>query len=187
MSELGVKTMTTLNFQLKSIKHSEFASHETHCYQATLYLNGEKFCHVNNDGFGGCDSQSVIAPFTHDDVERCNEWIADNHTWLITQLDRTFGEYRHIEVPPYTEDALKPNIETVCNELLTEWLVQRDIKKSLRKVCTYDKVNNSVNLWGKVKDDKAQVAAYLKKVHPEEVILNGLPMDEVTEYFRKAG
>tara|TARA_R100001530_G_scaffold3596_2_gene5257 strand:+ start:113 stop:658 length:546 start_codon:yes stop_codon:yes gene_type:complete len=179
---------TLLNFQLKSIKHSEFASHETHCYQATLYLNGKKFCHVNNDGFGGCDYQGVIAPFTQDDVERCNEWIANNHTWtLFTEGAVKLGDKPYIEVPPYTKDALKPNIETVCNELLTEWLIQRDIKKSLRKVCTYDRVNNSVNLWGKVKDDKAQVAAYLKKAHPEEVILNGLPMAEVTAYFRKAG
>jgi len=97
------------------------------------------------------------------------------------------GDKPYIEVPPHTEDALKPDIETVCDDLLTEWLVQRDIKNSLRKVCTYDRVNNSVNLWGTVKDDKAQVVAYLKKAHPEEVILNGLPMAEVIAYFRKAG
>ena len=39
--------------ELKAIKHAEFASHETHCYEATVYFNKKTIGWVNNDGFGG--------------------------------------------------------------------------------------------------------------------------------------
>ena len=29
--------------ELKNIKHSEFASEETHCYEATLYVDGVRW------------------------------------------------------------------------------------------------------------------------------------------------
>jgi len=39
---------------LKNFKHAEFASHETNCFEATVYLDGKKFGNVENDGHGGC-------------------------------------------------------------------------------------------------------------------------------------
>lgn len=38
---------------LKNLKHSEFASHETHCFEATVYVDGKKLGIVSNDGQGG--------------------------------------------------------------------------------------------------------------------------------------
>ena len=44
-----------MKIELKNIKHSEFASHETFCYEATLYVEGKPFAQVSNDGQGGSD------------------------------------------------------------------------------------------------------------------------------------
>ena len=44
-----------MNLEMKSIKHSNFASQETYCYQAVVYLDGKPFADVSNDGHGGCD------------------------------------------------------------------------------------------------------------------------------------
>ena len=44
-----------MKLELKNIKHSEFASHETFCYEANLYVNGKPFAHVSNDGQGSAD------------------------------------------------------------------------------------------------------------------------------------
>ena len=57
-----------MKLKLKNIKHSEFASQETNCYQAVVYLNGKPFADVSNDGHGGCDYQperSAIPPPCH--------------------------------------------------------------------------------------------------------------------------
>jgi hypothetical protein len=48
-------------FTLKSLKHSEFASQETHCYQANLFLDGVKVAQVGNDGHGGCDHSHFVS------------------------------------------------------------------------------------------------------------------------------
>ena len=49
--------------ELKAIKHAEFASHETHCYEATVYFNKKTIGWVNNDGFGGSDTFNAKEPF----------------------------------------------------------------------------------------------------------------------------
>jgi len=41
--------------ELRGIKRTAWASEETHCYQATLYVDGEKWGTVSNQGHGGCD------------------------------------------------------------------------------------------------------------------------------------
>lgn len=42
-----------MEITLKNIKHSEFASHETHCFEATVYIDGKRAFGVENDGQGG--------------------------------------------------------------------------------------------------------------------------------------
>ena len=44
-----------MNLEMKAIKFSEWASEETYCYQANVYLDGKPFAMVSNDGHGGCD------------------------------------------------------------------------------------------------------------------------------------
>lgn len=42
-----------MDIKLKNVKHSEFASHETDCFQASVYIDGKKAGTVINDGQGG--------------------------------------------------------------------------------------------------------------------------------------
>ena len=49
--------------ELKGIKHAEFASQETHCYEASVYFNGKIIGWVNNDVFGGSDTFNHKEPF----------------------------------------------------------------------------------------------------------------------------
>jgi len=45
-----------MNIELKNLKHSSFASHETPCYQATVYVDGKKAFTTSNNGQGGPDN-----------------------------------------------------------------------------------------------------------------------------------
>jgi hypothetical protein len=44
-----------MKIELKNVKHSEFASRETDCFQASVYIDGKKAGTVENDGQGGCN------------------------------------------------------------------------------------------------------------------------------------
>lgn len=44
-----------MEIQLKNVKHAEFMSHETECFQAAVYIDGEKAGTVSNDGHGGAN------------------------------------------------------------------------------------------------------------------------------------
>ena len=46
-----------MKITLKNIKHSEFASHETHCFEASIYIDGKRRATVSNCGQGGCNDE----------------------------------------------------------------------------------------------------------------------------------
>jgi hypothetical protein len=45
-----------VKIELRSMQYAAFASEETACYSASLYVDGTKIGIVGNDGHGGCDS-----------------------------------------------------------------------------------------------------------------------------------
>jgi len=60
-----------MKIELKNIKYAAFASQETSCYEATIYIDGKKVGTVENAGHGGCDH---IHPRAVE--QRINEWAA---------------------------------------------------------------------------------------------------------------
>ena len=60
-----------MKIELKNIKYAAFASQETSCYEATIYIDGVRVGTVENNGHGGCDH---IHP--HAVEQRINEWAA---------------------------------------------------------------------------------------------------------------
>ena len=56
-----------MNIKTKNTQISEFASHETICFQTTLNVDGFDVAIVENDGQGGCHKYTIlgsIAEFT---------------------------------------------------------------------------------------------------------------------------
>ncbi len=47
---------------LKNLKYAAFASEETSCFSATVYVDGKRLCTARNDGHGGCDSYDSLGP-----------------------------------------------------------------------------------------------------------------------------
>jgi hypothetical protein len=45
-----------MKVELKNVKYSAFASQETHCFEATVYIDGKRVGTVSNEGYGGPDS-----------------------------------------------------------------------------------------------------------------------------------
>lgn len=44
-----------MEISLKNVKHAEFMSQETECFEASVYIDGKKAGTVSNAGHGGCN------------------------------------------------------------------------------------------------------------------------------------
>jgi hypothetical protein len=47
-----------MKIELRNLKTAAFASEETTCFQASLYVDGKRCGAVSNDGHGGCNAYS---------------------------------------------------------------------------------------------------------------------------------
>ena len=88
-----------MKLQLKNIKVAAFASEETHCYQASLYVNGKRAATVSNQGHGGCDEQRFMDPSIEKAV---NDFFASQPAVTCHDFD-----------PPF---EYQPTLETWCGE-----------------------------------------------------------------------
>ena len=54
---------------LKNFKHAAFASQETYCFEATVYIDGKKAGTASNEGHGGCTFVHLTEAFRHLDTK----------------------------------------------------------------------------------------------------------------------
>jgi hypothetical protein len=162
-----------MKLELKNIKHSEFASHETFCYEATLYVEGKPFAHVSNDGQGSADYLYRDDRFLDGEAwNKCHALVkihcADKFRW-------TMGD-----------GWIEGSIETACHELMTDYLIRKDLNKALKEPCYLD--NNQIvsyNVSSKRPNIFDQIRRQLEK--PDLVFLNELPKDEAFKMFKEVG
>ena len=162
-----------MKLELKNIKHSEFASHETFCYEATLYVEGKPFAHVSNDGQGSADYLYRDDRFLDGEAwNKCHALVkihcADKFRW-------TMGD-----------GWIEGSIETACHELMTDYLIRKDLNKALKEPCYLD--NNQIvsyNVSSKRPNIFDQIRRQLEK--PDLVFLNELPKDEAFKLFKEVG
>lgn len=152
-------------FELKNIKHSEFASHETHCYEATLYVNGKRFCKVGNDGYGGSDNYWPL-----------NNKVTNAQMWAyVKEVNDYLKQFK-------CEGAfsdLSYNLEIICGELVNSWLEDKEVKKALKSILYIKPQDNSI--W-KVKLAPSEYSFTRVKEQKwwqdDYVILNELPFEQ---------
>lgn len=160
-----------MKIELKNIKHSEFASHETFCYEANLYVEGKPFAYVRNDGQGGSDH------FEHD--PRFKDLDAWKKCYALVKI-HCADKFRWELGDGWREGT----IETACHELLTDYLIRKDLNKALKEPCYLD--GNQIvsyNVSSKRPNIFDQLRRQLKK--PELVFLNELPKDEAFKMFKE--
>ena len=104
---------------LKAIKHSAFASEETHCYQASVYVDGKRFATVRNSGFGGGDEVHPLSA-NYDDVR---------------ELEKRIEETYDREPSRYFADGFQPTLESICCDLVNDHLREKDLRRRLRSKC----------------------------------------------------
>jgi len=155
-----------MKIELKALKYSDFASQETHCFQANIYIDGKMRGTADNDGRGG---MTTIRP-----------WELHNEIKLYTD-----------KIPPkvYTYGdqsmTLEASPDSYIDELVTLALHERDLKRAMKTRILFTRGNQ---VFETQKLPAAQMAADFKNPNLKErlkadKILNLLPVAEALKLY----
>lgn len=162
-----------MKFTLKNIKHSEFSSNETDCFQATVLLNGIPLCIASNDGQGGSNNYHPIK-------SEIGEFKA-----LTSKLKEINSELskEKIQLGNY---SIPNDLDIVVGELLVIHLKEKQVDRLLKRISYVDtNTKNIYQLPAKIKPFDKNISE-LKKVgwwKSSFLILNEIPREEAINYI----
>ncbi len=158
-----------MNITIKNIKHNEHLSEETHCFSATVYIDGKRSFGVKNAGHGGSDDYFAL------DDKTSNKEVREMLLSVNKELEKTklTGEY----------SDLTNDLEIVVGDLVNDYLTDKHILKMLKRICYLkDKiVYVSNNLPTDLFIERLKTAHWWK---PEYKVLNNLPIEDIRKYFK---
>lgn len=106
-----------LKVELKNVKHAAFASEETDCFEATIYIDGIKAGKASNEGRGGCTN---FEP-------RELEVKLDEYAKTLPKIDMSkFGLTGE-------DQFMEQSAETLVGDLLNAYLTTRHLKRLCSK------------------------------------------------------
>jgi len=172
-------TITKPIITLKNLKHFEAGSQETNCYVADIYVDGIKFAYVENDGHGGCDNVTPIKGKTYADLRELEDRIKATFPKWGSEFSKEEG------------DNMDTTLEIVCGNLVTEFLIKKDFKKSMKKVCYYKKDDAKKDIYSmasKYKPTKEFIAIVKEKASwaKDVIFLHDLTEDQAFEIYNSA-
>lgn len=165
-----------MKIEIRNVKYAAFASQETNCFSAAIYIDGVKTGTVSNEGYGGPD---MFHP--HEVQTRIDAYAA------------TLPEVSLADIG--VEGTMKQSAEIIIGELMNDWLVDRDIKRMTKAKVVYAKPGKK-GLWNWGLVDRAAHAALVAqgdaavraKMVAQNIeagdILNFLPIEQARDVLR---
>lgn len=175
--------MNAYGIELRGIQYNSRMSEETNCYSAMVFVDGKHVFDASNHGHGGCDNFHPI-----------------KGGWTMQQI-WDFDAKIKAESPgrPNTFDAsliMKDDLEIIFGEILTEWLILKDLKRPMRSKILFvlpgEKVTEGVRQIGYkgvksltpdlIEKGKAHVASK----YPTATVLNGMTDEQLSALVKEA-
>ena len=120
-----------MKLELKNIKHTAWASEETHCYRASLYVDGKPLAIVSNDGHGGCDRDYAHPKF--EPHTRYFGGLGGDYRSVMAEVDAYFKSLPKTDASDIFPEGLEQCLEYWCADQVNNFLVSRELKKELKK------------------------------------------------------
>ena len=163
-----------MKLELKNLKHAEFASQETNCFEAKLYINGVFSATISNDGHGGSNYTwwEKNVPITEKQVE---DYLAKNVDTMSSRPE----EWKDLAHPFCLEYWVADEVNTI--------LASRQLKKALKKKIMF---KEGKEIWEqKVKSHELPITPSFiekwKKHNPKVTeILNTMEFEKALEVYR---
>ena len=161
-----------MKIELKNFKHAAFASEETMCFRATIYVDGVKTGEIENQGNGGA-STIYCSPTTPNALE-------------LREKAEKYCE----SLPPYDIDgmSLEMDLEFFCELLAGNEVAKKKLKADLKNKIVLTKPNDpgvytkSLNKGYKGKLTTAIIEKY-QSDNPTFKVLNLMPFDKALQEY----
>lgn len=198
--------MNKPSITLKNVKYAEFASEETACFDATVYVDGKRFCTVSNRGQGGPNDFHPIKPQNWYDMEndiriygkRINPNAVDTHD-EAQAYDKANGFDRNemgwdAYSKAFDEGLLGETkydaFDRAVDKALDAALREKDLKKLLSKRIVF--VRDGKLLQTNAAKNAAQLNVWLHNPAQidkfnADVVLNNVPFEQAMELYLKHG
>ena len=111
-----------MKLELKNIKHTQWASEETHCYQASLYVDGKPVAIVSNDGHGGCDRDYDHPKFKGD------------YRATMKAVHDYFKTLPNTDACNLFPDGMAQELEFWCSDQVNEFLNKKHIMSNVKRI-----------------------------------------------------
>ena len=172
--------------ELRRFQHAAFASQETHCFSAEVWVNGEHAFDARNEGHGGSDHY-FPAPrkgyreiLNHDAMKKGMETLK---AYCETLPPHEFGEGRSIPI----------DVEILIGNLVNDKLMERE-RRRLFNACkkrvlflTQGPKNMEIRQTGVVPiEQHPRVIEQMRKKFPDAIFLNGMSEPEAFVALKKA-
>lgn len=145
-----------MNIELKNVKYCKWASEETDCYDAVVYIDGKRAFSASNDGRGGCDNYYPIGEGGRALLESAEEYAKS--------------------LPPvkssYFPEGLQWDLELLIGDLLYKHLAEKDYMTKSRKKTVFKLPDDPDNVYHMLNSTGDDAIAYIKKDHPGARIFN---------------
>ena len=112
-----------MKIELKQIKYSDWASEETSCFQANIYLNGKKVGFCNNDGKGGCTSYNRVTGISYEVIHEMETYCEGLPPIVYESNLYKDGKY-----------TIKMNLEHYLDNLLDNYFKDKETAKMTKKM-----------------------------------------------------
>ena len=160
------------NIELKNIKHFAAQSEETHCFTATLYVDGQKFALIGNHGHGGPDNIDLVKGKTWEDFKALEKRIAAT----FPKWGSEFGG----------EDDHDCSLEILCGELINDFLEEKQFRRLLKKPTYINSEGHIMQFKAPPKGvPMAKMIDAIKAKRPEISLLNEMPEAEAFALLKK--
>jgi len=166
---------------VKNVKHSEFASHETYCFECSVYFDGIKVATAENDGRGGetfvhFDERATGAPAVIGAWEKEQPKIVSDYK--INEDDEEFLSY------PF---SLESAIDSLVGDFLAERYLKRKLKTKLfiaDDECSKGEFYTwTLKKFGQLSIKDIANAVLSRNKFKNPVVLNLLPFDEALKHW----
>lgn len=186
---------TSFGLTLKNIKHAEFASQETHCFEATIYLHGKPAIKVENDGRGGADNHYGRKGQSAEDFRESRDAVGkaamkyveandpDHFSWMMKDAEDLPEEGK----VNYKNHLIQMRaLEFAVADILSRILVEKSIKRQIKsKIHMVEKRTKDIYQI-KVKPSNEAIEWAKVKYGEKHIILNDLPFDEQFAHWTRA-
>jgi hypothetical protein len=164
-----------MKLQLKAIKHTEWASEETHCYQASLYIDGKPVAIVSNDGHGGCDRDYAHPKFKGD------------YRATMKAVHEYFKSLPNTDACNLFPDGMAQQLEYWCGDQVNQWLSERELKRKMKSYVLIQLLSKEGIYQTKYHPTTTKGEWVINKQAGEtRRILNDMPFDEALAIWKES-